>query len=131
MSDTPEQIGSFIGSSIAKMITKGIVIALIVFGFVMATLYLWNWLVPTLFAGPVITFWQAVGLLALSKLLFWGFSKGGHWGGRHGGPWRPYWKEKWNAMTPEDRERFKEKMKAKWCRPRQESSDVNSGGSIV
>ncbi len=119
------------GIWVGKILIMILIGVAVVFGFVMGTLYLWNWLVPELFAGPVITFWQALGLLALSKLLFWGFGKGGHWGSRYGGPWRPYWKEKWNTMTPEDRERFKEKMKDKWCRPRQESSDVNSGGSAV
>ena len=39
------------------------------------TMLLWNWLVPDLFNGPVITYWQALGLLVLSKILFWG------WGG--------------------------------------------------
>lgn len=119
------------GIWVGKILIMILIGIAVVFGFVMATLYLWNWLVPELFAGPIITFWQALGLLALSKLLFWGFSKSGHWGGRHRGPWRPYWKEKWNAMTPEDRERFKEKMKDKWCRPRKENSEVDSGNSIV
>ena len=31
---------------------------------------LWNWLIPTLFALPEITFWQACGLQLLSTLLF-------------------------------------------------------------
>ncbi len=119
--------GIWVGK-ILIMILVGIAIA---FGFVMAVMYLWNWLVPALFAGPVITFWQALGLLALSKILFSGLGKRGHWRNRHSGPWRPYWKEKWNAMTPEDRERFKEKMKDKWCKPRQESPDANSSGANV
>ena len=97
---------------IVMMVVIGVAIAI---AFAFGTMYLWNWLVPQLFAGPVITFWQTVGLLVLSKILFSGFGKGGHWGGHRGGPWRPYWKEKWNTMTPEDRERFKQKMKEKWC----------------
>jgi hypothetical protein len=32
------------------------------------TMSLWNWLVPVLFNGPFITFWQALGLLLLSKI---------------------------------------------------------------
>lgn len=90
--------------------------ALGLFGLV--TQLLWNWLVPELFHGPVVTFWQALGLLALSKILFWSFGKGGggHW--RHrGGPWGQYWAHKWQHMSPEDRERFKQKMKDKWCSP--------------
>lgn len=80
----------------------------------MATMLLWNWLIPVLFAGPVITFWQAIGLLLLSKLLFWSVGKGGH---SHKGPWRPYWKGKWDSMNPEERERLKRRMKEKWCSP--------------
>jgi hypothetical protein len=33
-------------------------------------LCLWNWLMPQLFGLPVITFWQAVGLIGLSWILF-------------------------------------------------------------
>lgn len=31
---------------------------------------LWNWLMPTLFGLPIITFWQALGLSLLSGFLF-------------------------------------------------------------
>jgi hypothetical protein len=34
------------------------------------TMLLWNWLVPALFSGPAVTFWQALGLLILAKILF-------------------------------------------------------------
>lgn len=40
-----------------------------------AVMLLWNWLVPELFNGPVITFWQALGLFILCKILFGGFMK--------------------------------------------------------
>jgi hypothetical protein len=33
-------------------------------------LQLWNWLLPTLFGWRQITFWQAVGILALCRILF-------------------------------------------------------------
>ena len=33
------------------------------------TMWLWNWLVPTIFHLPTITVWQAWGLLFLSALL--------------------------------------------------------------
>jgi hypothetical protein len=95
------------GIWIGKMVVIGIV-AIGVFGLV--TMQLWNWLVPTLFSGPVINFWQTLGLLLLSKIIFGLGGKGpGHnpkWG---------YWKQRWNSMTPEERERFKQKMKDKWC----------------
>lgn len=77
------------------------------------TMFLWNWLVPTLFAGPVINFWQALGLLVLSKILFGGK---GYWHQRCGGDHQHYghWRAKLSAMSPEEREIFKKKLKDKW-----------------
>src|SRR5882672_4760635 len=112
---------------ILKFMVFGVV-ALGVIGLVTQTL--WNWLVPVLFAGPILTFWQALGILALSKILFWSFGKGGgHWRHRQAGPWGYYWSQKWKGMSPEDRERFKEKMKEKWCSPEQSASTEKTYGS--
>ena len=86
-------------------------LAIIVFGFLTQTL--WNWLIPALFAGPVITFTQALGLLLLIKILFW--SPGRHGNHRPGGPFRYYMKQKWNRMSPEERDELKRKMKERWC----------------
>ena len=52
---------------------------------------LWNWLMTVLFGLPSISFWQSLGLLVLSKILF----------GRTWGSGRMYW-----------RHRIKERMKA-------------------
>lgn len=68
-------------------------------------LLLWNALMPGLFHLPVITFWQAAGLLILAKILFGGFRGG--WGGC-GGHWRRKMQQRWMDMTPEERERFKQ-----------------------
>ena len=93
-------------------VLKGIKIALfvaaavLVFGYVVMSL--WNWLVPTLFSGPVIGWWQAIGLLVLSKILFGGMrGRGGHWG-RKGWYWRKRMEERMASMTPEEREKFRE-----------------------
>ena len=51
------------------------VAGMILFTFVV--MWLWNWLVPELFNGPVIEYWQTLGLLILSKILFSGIGKGG------------------------------------------------------
>ena len=40
-------------------------------------MHLWNWLLPALFGWRLITFWQALGLLALCRILFGGFGGGG------------------------------------------------------
>ena len=119
--------GRWIGK-ILIIVLIGFCLAL-AFGF--GTMYLWNWLVPAVFAGPVITFWQTIGLLVLSKIIFSGFGRGGHCGSHSGGPWRPYWKEKWTSMNPEDRERFKQKMKEKWCYREEGTSTKDSGTSNV
>ncbi|MGA3190308.1 MAG: hypothetical protein ABSF22_24650 [Bryobacteraceae bacterium] len=68
---------------------------------------LWNWLVPALFGGRLITFWQALGVLVLSKILFGGFHRGHGFGGRG----RVRLIDKWERMTPEEREKFKAGMR--------------------
>jgi hypothetical protein len=71
---------------------------------------LWNELLPGILHVSAITFWQAMGIFILCKILF-GFGKGGHnrWGG--GNQWmRRRMEEKYKNMTPEEKEKFK----AKW-----------------
>ena len=77
-----------------------------------AVMHLWNWLLPTLFGWRQITFWQAVGLLALCRILF------GSWGGRggHRPNFRRRMAEKWERMTPEEREKFRQRMGSR-CGP--------------
>jgi hypothetical protein len=71
---------------------------------------LWNGLVPGLFHGPTLQFWQAVGLLILCRILFGGFRGRGH--GWHGGSWRGHmWRRRWESMTPEERERLRARFK--------------------
>jgi hypothetical protein len=80
-------------------------IVAIVLGFVVKSL--WNALMPELFGWHLISFWQALGLLVLSKLLLGGFHPRGG-GGRH---WKKGMRERWEAMTPEERERFRQGMR--------------------
>ena len=47
------------------------VIFIAAFGFVI--MHLWNWLIPEIFGFTTITYWQAMGLALLSRLLFGGF----------------------------------------------------------
>lgn len=75
-------------------------------GFVVMTL--WNNLLPDILHVSTITFWQAIGIFVLCKILF-GF--GGKPGGRGGwGNKREKIAAAMSNMTPEEREKFKEKM---------------------
>ena len=105
------------GMWVGKILIMLVIAIGVAFGIGIGTMYLWNWLVPELFNGPIINFWKTVGLLALSKIFLWSFGRKchGHQGQRAGGAWKYYWKDKYGKMSPEDRERFKEKMKEKWC----------------
>ena len=59
--------------------------------------HLWNWLLPALFGFREVTFWQALGILVLSRILFGGF---GMHGSDKSGPRRR------KGMTPEERGRL-------------------------
>ena len=88
-----------------KLAVMGVV-AIAVFGSIV--MLLWNWLVPRLFGGPEVGFWQALGLLLLSRILLGGFH-GGHGGHR---AWR-HRMERWERMTPEEREKVRAAMRAR------------------
>lgn len=92
---------------------------LILFTFVI--MWLWNWLVPELFNGPLLTYWQTLGILILSKILFSGVGKGHHPrypaypGHPHDYPHK--FRDKW-------RKKFEEKMNEKMGDPGGEEETV-------
>jgi len=69
---------------------------------------LWNWLLPGLFGWRQITFWQAVGVLALCRILFGGLGGRGFPRSR----FRRRMAERLEQMTPEERERFRQGMRS-------------------
>jgi len=83
---------------------------------------LWNWLAPVLFGLPSITFWQALGLLVLCRILFGGFGLSGskrHGSGRHSRDRMAdrvaeRVSERMEEMTPEERERIRERVRERW-----------------
>lgn len=81
--------------------------------FSFAVMLLWNALIPNIFGLGTITFWQALGLLVLSRILFGGHGHGGPgFGGfRHKNAMR----EKWMSMTPEQQKEFINKRKEHMC----------------
>jgi hypothetical protein len=68
-------------------------------------LKLWNWLLPALFGWRQITFWQAVGLMTLCRILFGGFGRRGF--RRSSFRSRMERWERWQQRTPEEQERFR------------------------
>ncbi len=88
-----------------------LIIAAII-AFVFFTMYLWNWLMPLIFHLPEITFWQTIGLMLLSRFILGcggPRGRGGHRG--HRGPHcRQHLHKKWGHMTPEEREKFRERI---------------------
>ena len=73
-------------------------------------LHLWNWLLPPLFGWRQITFWQALGILVLCRVLFGGL--GSHSSGRSN--FRRRMKERCEHRTPEERERFRQRMRERF-----------------
>jgi hypothetical protein len=87
-----------------------VIAAVALFGYVVQ--HLWNWLIPSIVGWRAITFWQAIGILLLSKILFGGFR------GRSGTRWRHRIGERWEKMSPEEREKFSRILRAR-CGPRE------------
>jgi hypothetical protein len=93
-----------------------VVLMSIVLGFVVKGL--WNALIPEIMGGPQITYWQALGLFVLSKILFGGFHRHGGHGGGDRGRWKERMRERWTHMSDEDREKFRAGMgrgRGGWC----------------
>ena len=85
---------------IAPLAILGMVVFAALGGYVV--MRLWNWLTPAMFGWHVITFWQAFGLLVLVRLLFGGLGLPGRAG--------PRMRERWENMSEEERERFRQGM---------------------
>lgn len=86
------------------------------FGLVVKSL--WNWLMPALFGLRSITFWQALGVWILSRILLGGFHGHGRPNGRH---WRARLIDRWEQMSPEERAKFREGLRHRWG-PSEEAS---------
>lgn len=78
----------------------------------LVVMWLWNWLAPALLGLKEIQFLQALGLLVLTRLLFGGFR--GHTHIRD--HWRRHMEERWQTMSPEEREKFQHGMRSCWGR---------------
>ncbi|MGC1390861.1 MAG: hypothetical protein WA816_07465 [Bacteroidales bacterium] len=83
-------------------------IGILALGFITLTIFvtmsLWNSLIPVLFHGPVLSFWQTVGLFILSKILLTGVAPGGHDRGRSNW-WRKRYQEKYRHRCREEEQK--------------------------
>jgi hypothetical protein len=91
----------------APLAMLGLVLFIAVGGEVVV--HLWNWNLPQLFGWHQITFWQALGLFALCRILFGGFGVHGPARSRI----RQRMAERWEHMTPEERERFQKSWRGR------------------
>ena len=109
---------------ITPLVILGIVLFVFIGGIIV--MELWNRLLPPLFNLPAISFWQALGILLLCRILFGGF---GTRGGRHSSESRRHASdriadrvaervsERLDNMTPEERERFRQRVRERWGEP--------------
>jgi hypothetical protein len=103
---------SWVGKIVGIVLCVVLIAALV--GWVV--MLLWNNVLAQVVNVGLINFWQALGLLLLSKILFSGFGrkKWGH-GGRWGQDWKQKWEEKMQHMSPEEREKAKQEWSSR-CR---------------
>jgi len=83
---------------------------LAVAGFGFIVMLLWNAVLPYVLHVSMISFWQALGILLLSKILFGGFRGKGGWAGRRH-QWKHDMMNKWQGMDPEEREKWKQDIR--------------------
>jgi hypothetical protein len=78
---------------VLKYIGFGILGIAFVFLVIWGVMALWNWLIPVLFNGPVLTYWQTAGLFLLSKILLTGVAPGGG----HDKSYKRDWRKKYHG----------------------------------
>ena len=94
-------------------------IPIIVIGFFLcsgAVMFLWNAVIPAVITGVhAVTYWQAMGILVLSKILFGGL-KGlnDHGHEHHRRHMDRDLREKWMQMDPQEREKMRSELKNEW-----------------
>ena len=114
---------------------------------IFVTMTLWNWIMPALFGLGMLTFFKAAGILLLAKILFGfrGYSRFGGWGGhghgrmsfafvgmghrhRYSGnreEWKQKMQEKWQSLSPEQREKFSSRC-GKWFETKTNAGSENT-----
>ncbi len=90
-----------VGTKVAVITGIAVMVPAFLALFGAVTMWLWNWLMPVIFKLPRIGFWQAIGILILSHILF----RGGRVG--HAG------RSRWRRARLRERMREQEEAEAK------------------
>lgn len=89
------------------LIIGGLILAIGLFAlYLWGAQSLWNWLIPEIFNGPEVSYWQMAGLMLLVCMFSW-VAGHGWWGPRphrkhhmkHQEHWKSKWDKKWCNMT--------------------------------
>jgi hypothetical protein len=86
--------------SVLKYVGFGILGAGLMVGVIFGVQALWNWLIPELFHGPELNFWQTVGIFFLSKILLTGIAPGPQHNQRK--DWKRKCRQKYSQVPKED-----------------------------
>jgi hypothetical protein len=87
--------------NVLKYIGFGILGTAFIIGVIFGVQALWNWLIPDLFNGPELSWWQTLGLFILSKILLTGIAPGGSHN-KHDNKWKKKFQERCREKTTED-----------------------------
>ena len=97
-------------SSIKKVIIvlffAGLMVAL-----VWVVMLIWNAILPDVIGVREVNYWQMLGIIFISRLLFGGSKFGSK---NHKSKKRSQWKEKFKNMTDEEKEAFKSEWRSRW-----------------
>jgi hypothetical protein len=97
-------------SDLKKFLLFIVLAPVFIFGFSAIVMWLWNALLPDIIGVNQVTYWQAMGILVLSKILFGNFGSGGKSKSNHSGPKNSF-RQKWRNMSEEEREHFREQWR--------------------
>ncbi|MCB0527170.1 MAG: hypothetical protein KDC65_01775 [Saprospiraceae bacterium] len=111
-----------------QWVAKGVAFALVFFFvFTGVTMFLWNHLAVEIFGLPALNFTQTLGLMILGRLLTGGFGPR-RWGGGFGSRMRgKYMSERWQRMSPEEREKFMQRWGRHRFQEQKEADEPDPG----
>ena len=102
--------------------------AALLFGLIV--MLLWNSILPQVLNVSALTYWQAVGLLVLCRILFGSFFRGGP-GYGPSGSWRgrSMWWSKWQNMSEEQKAKLREQWRSRCGPQRTQEGQAKSEGA--